>query len=71
MLTTEFWGNLSFLLIAIIAIILLVSSEMISSYHGRINILIDKKRLRIATTIVTITFIIAAAVRIVDIIITA
>jgi hypothetical protein len=68
MLTIEFWENLILLLTAIIAIILLVSLEMISSYHGKINILIDKKRLRISSTIAAMAFIITAAIRIAGIV---
>ena len=62
------WENLILLLTAVITIVLLVSLEMLSSYRGRINILIDKKRLRSATTIVTIAFIITVAIRIAGII---
>ena len=54
-------------LVAVIAIILLVSSEMLSSYYGNVDILIDKKKLRNATVSVVITLIVTLAVRIVTI----
>jgi hypothetical protein len=53
------------ILIAVIAIILLVSSEMLSSYYGNVNILIDKKKLKNATVGVVITLLITVAVRII------
>jgi hypothetical protein len=56
------------LLVAVIALILLVSSELISSRHGRVNILIDKKRLGNVAIVVTGVFIISVAVRIAAII---
>jgi hypothetical protein len=54
------FGGIS-LLIAIIAIILLVSSVMLSSYSGKTNILINKKRLKTASIAFSMTFIITAA----------
>ena len=54
--------------LAITAIILLITSELISPYYGKTNILINKKRLRnIALTISTL-FLITVAIRIATII---
>jgi uncharacterized membrane protein len=55
------------LLLAILAIILLVTSELLPRY-GRVTILINKKRLRNAATAVSTLFLITVAIRIVDII---
>jgi hypothetical protein len=52
------------LLFAVIAVILLVSLEMLSSYYGNVDILIDKKKLRIATIFVVAIFLITLAIRI-------
>ena len=60
--------DISFLL-AIIAIILLVSSEMLSPYYGKLNILIDKKRLKNATIAVAITFLVTVTLRIITVVI--
>ncbi len=45
--------------LAITAIILLATSELISPYYGQTNLLIDKKRLRLAALGVGIIFIIS------------
>ena len=63
----DFWTIT--LLIAAIAIILLVTSEMLSSYHGKVNILINKKRLRNTAIAAAIAFLITAAMRIISLII--
>ncbi len=57
------------LLIAVIAIILLVSSEMLSSYYGKVDILIDKKKLKSATVAVVVTFLVTLALRIITMVI--
>jgi hypothetical protein len=57
------------ILIVVIAIILLVSSEMLSSYYGNVNILIDKKKLKNATVSVVITLLLTLAVRMVTMLI--
>lgn len=49
---------------AIIAIILLVTSELLSPYYGRTGLLIDKKRLRIVALIVALIFLATVAYRI-------
>jgi hypothetical protein len=55
------------LLLATLAIILLVTSELLPRY-GRVTILINKKRLRNAATAVSTLFLITVAIRIADII---
>ena len=45
--------------LAITAIILLATSELISPYYGKTNLLIDKNRLRLAALGVGIVFIIS------------
>jgi hypothetical protein len=54
--------------LAITATILLIASEMLSSPRSKINILIDKKRLRNVALVVSILFLITVAVRVVNII---
>jgi hypothetical protein len=56
------------LLVAVISIILLSTSEFISISHGKINMLIDKKKLRKAAIATSIFFLITVAVRIAAII---
>ena len=56
------------LLLAITAIILLITSEMLSPYHGKINIRIDRKKLKNAAFAVSILFLATVAIRIVNII---
>ena len=67
MFPLDFW-EMS-LLIAIIAIILLASSEMLSVYGGKLDILIDKKKLKNVTVGVVITFLVTQVFRIVIMII--
>ena len=55
--------------LAVTAIILLITSEIISPYHGKTNITINKKRLRNTALAVSILFLITVAVRITSIII--
>jgi hypothetical protein len=55
--------------LAITAIILLVTSELISPYYRKTNLLINKKRLRNAALTVSTLFLVTVAVRIVTIII--
>jgi hypothetical protein len=49
---------------AIIAIILLVTSELLSPYYGRTGLLIDKRRLRMVAIIVALIFLATVAYRI-------
>jgi hypothetical protein len=59
------FGDLS-ILFAITAIILLITSELLSSYQRRI--VINRKRLRRAAIVFSIFFLITVSIRIVDII---
>jgi len=54
--------------LAITAIILLITSELIRPYYGKINILINKKRLKNAALTVSILFLATVAIRIISII---
>jgi len=55
--------------LAITAIILLITSELISPYYGKTNMLINKKRLKNAALTTGILFLISVAIRIYGIII--
>ena len=50
--------------LALTAIILFITSEMLSSRYGKINILIDKKKLKKATFAVSIIFLALIVMRI-------
>jgi hypothetical protein len=65
----SFW-DLS-LWLAVTAIILLVTSELISPNYGKTNLLIEKKRLRNVAVAISILFLITVAIRIYEIIITS
>ena len=54
--------------LAVTAIILLITSELISPYYGKTNLLINKKRLRNVSIIVSTLFLITVAIRIATII---
>jgi len=56
------------LLLATLAIILLITSELLLLHYGRVSILINKKRLRNTATAVSVLFLITVAVRIAGII---
>jgi hypothetical protein len=56
--------------LAITAVILLITSEMLSPRYGKINIRIDRKRLRTAALAVSILFLTTVAIRVIDIILT-
>jgi hypothetical protein len=53
---------------AIIAIILLVTSELLSPYYGRTGILLNRKRLRAVALIVALIFLGTVAYRIYEIV---
>lgn len=53
---------------AIIAIMLLVTSELLSPYYGRTGLLIDKRRLRMVAIIVALIFLATVAYRIYEIV---
>jgi hypothetical protein len=55
--------------LAVTAIILLTTSELISPYYGKTNLLINKKRLRNVALTVSTLFLITVAIRIATIII--
>jgi hypothetical protein len=57
------------LLLAITAIILLITSELVSLHHGKTNILINKKKLKNTAVTVSILFLVTVAIRILSIII--
>jgi len=56
--------------LAITAIILLITSELISPYYGKTRILINKKRLKNAALAMSILFLVTVAIRIYGIIVT-
>jgi hypothetical protein len=56
---------------AVIAIILLITSELLSPYYGRTGIIINRRRLRLAALIVAFLFLGTVAYRIYQIIIQA
>ena len=53
---------------AIVAIILLVTSELLSPYYGRTGIIINRHRLRIAAVIIAFIFLGTVAYRIYEIV---
>ena len=54
--------------LAVTSIILLITSELISPYYGKTNLLINKKRLRNVALTVSTVFLITVAIRIATII---
>jgi hypothetical protein len=58
------------LLTAITAIILLITSELLSPQYGKVNIKINKKRLKNAAITLSIMFLATVAIRVVSILIT-
>jgi hypothetical protein len=54
--------------LAVTAIILLITSELISPYYGKTNLLINKTRLRNVALTISIMFLITVAIRIYGII---
>lgn len=56
--------------LAIAAVILLITSEILSPQYGKINIQINKKRLRNAGVAVSTLFLITIAIRVINIILT-
>jgi hypothetical protein len=54
--------------LAVTAIILLVTSELISPYYGKTNLFINRKRLRNTALTVAMLFLITVAIRIATII---
>jgi len=66
MILLTFWDIILWL--AVTAVILLMTAELVSPYYGRTNLLIDKKRLRNVSLMVGFIFLIFAAIRIYQII---
>jgi hypothetical protein len=58
------------LLTAITAIILLITSELLSPQYGKVNIKINKKRLKNAAITLSIMFLATVAIRVVNILMT-
>jgi hypothetical protein len=56
------------LLLAITAIILLITSEMLSPYYGKTNIQINKTRLKNTALVTSILFLATVALRIISLI---
>ena len=61
-----FW-DLS-LWLAVTAIILLITSELLSPYYGRTGIVLDKRRLRMIALVMGILFMATVVVRVIGII---
>jgi len=55
--------------LAITAIILLITAELISPYYGQTNLLINKGRLKTAALTLGIVFFLTALIRILEVII--
>lgn len=58
------------LLLAVTAIILLITSTMLSPQYGKINIQVDRKKLLNAALAVSILFLITVAIKTINIILT-
>ena len=56
--------------LAITAVILLITSEMLSPYYGKVNIRIDRKKLKNVALAVSILFLITVAIKIINLILT-
>ncbi len=56
--------------LAFAAIVLLITSEMVSLYYGKINIRIDRKRLRNVALLTAILFLATLAIRVADMLLT-
>ena len=50
--------------LAVTAIILLITSELVSPYYGKTNLLINKKRLKRAALVMSILFLMTMVIRI-------
>jgi hypothetical protein len=56
------------LLFAAAAIVLLITSELLSPYHSRVSLKISRKRLRYSALTFSVLFLITVAIRIISII---
>jgi len=54
--------------LAVTAIILLITSEMLSPYYGKTNILVNKKRLKNAAITASILFLATVTIRILGVV---
>ncbi len=54
--------------LALVSIILLAASEVLSSYHGRVYVSVNRKRLRNVSMVMSVIFLASVAVRVVNII---
>lgn len=59
------------LVLAVGAIVLLVTSELASQYYGQTNLLINRRRLRVAALTFALLFLFTVAMRIANIISTS
>ena len=58
------------LFLALTGIILFITSELISYYYGEINIIINRKKLRNTTYVVSIIFLVTVIIRLINLITT-
>jgi len=65
----DFW-NVG-LWLAVTAIILLITAQLVSAYDGPATLIIDKKRLKNATLIIGILFLAAVTIRVYEMIVSA
>jgi hypothetical protein len=56
------------LFLAVTSVILLITSELLSPYYGKIGIRMNKKRLQNAAVVVSILFLATVAIRIITMI---
>jgi len=54
--------------LAVVAIILLATAELISPYYGHLNLLIDRRRLRRVALVMGMLFLVTVALRIINLI---
>lgn len=52
------------LLLAVMAVVLLITSEMLSPKYGRVNIFIDKRRLKTVAVFISVLFLATVAIAI-------
>lgn len=55
------------LLLAVVSIVLLVTSELLSPYYGAENLKINRKRLRNTSIVMSTSFLVTMAIRVVGI----
>jgi len=67
MFPLNFW-DIS-LLLAVTAIILLITSELLSTHYGKVNIIINKNRLKNTAITTSILFLTTVAIRIINLLI--